>query len=105
MDVLCGPKALWIKTPNLWQIIDVGEVVLEVGAPSGWGPVGMTEERLDLCLRRAKEVARGHGSGVVLLRPIRQVEVQTVLGPGELSQSGQDRIDNSQRGAAPHARV
>lgn len=58
-------------------------MVLEVGAPSGWGPVGMTQERLELCLARAREVAGKHGSGVVLLRPVRQVDVQTVSGPGE----------------------
>ena len=68
--------------PHPFQIADVGEVVLEVGAPSGWGPVGMDLPRMELCLTRAREAAARHGAGVSLLRPIRQVDVQTVAGKG-----------------------
>ena len=34
------------------EVVDVGEVVLEIGAPNGWGPVGMNMERLEVCLER-----------------------------------------------------
>ncbi len=64
------------------QITGVGEVVLDIGAPNGWGPVGMGQERMDLCLQRAKETAAKNGASVGLLRPVRQAEVQTVSGPG-----------------------
>lgn len=63
------------------EIQEVGEVVLEMGAPNGWGPVGMNQERMDACLRKAGEVAGKHGAGVSLLRPTRQAEVQTATGP------------------------
>jgi hypothetical protein len=61
----------------------VGEVVFEVGAPSGWGPVGMSQERIELCVKRATETAAKYGAGVSPLRPARQIDVQTASGPGE----------------------
>ncbi|GAX75720.1 hypothetical protein CEUSTIGMA_g3163.t1 [Chlamydomonas eustigma] len=63
------------------EIQDVGEIVLEVGAPSGWGPVGMSLERMEVCVKRATETAANHGAGVSPLRPARQLDVQTASGP------------------------
>lgn len=65
------------------QINEVGEAVLEVGAPAGWGPVGMTPERMETAMQRLKDMAARHSAGVSMLRPSRQVEVQTATGPGE----------------------
>ena len=72
------------------QIEEVGEVVLEVGAPNGWGPVGMDLERMEACLKRAGAVAAAHGAGISLLRPMRQAEVQTATGPGERRGRGRE---------------
>ena len=57
--------------------------MLEVGAPVGWGPVGMTPERMETAMQRLKDMAARHSAGVSMLRPSRQVEVQTATGPGE----------------------
>lgn len=63
------------------EIEEVGEAVIEVGSPNGWGPVGMTMELMEQCLCRAREVAEKHEALVTLLRPIRETEVQTATGP------------------------
>lgn len=38
------------------QIEAVGEMVLDVGAPMGWGPVGLTSQQLAVCLERIRDV-------------------------------------------------
>lgn len=51
---------------TLKPFTQVGEVVLKVGSANGWGPVGMTRERMDVCLERAKKVAEQHNAEVIL---------------------------------------
>lgn len=62
------------------EIADIGEVVLEVGAPNGWGPVGMTQQQLEKCVAVTTEAAEKMGASVSVLRAAHQVEVQTVTG-------------------------
>ena len=55
-------------------------MVLEVGSANGWGPIGMSRTRMDLCLDRARQTAEKHDASVTLLRSIREVEIQTAQG-------------------------
>mmetsp|Transcript_39503 Transcript_39503/g.87887 ORF Transcript_39503/g.87887 Transcript_39503/m.87887 type:complete len:658 (-) Transcript_39503:428-2401(-) len=65
------------------EIEEVGEMVLEVGTPTGWGPVGMSREQMDVCIARLKEVAAAHASDMTLLRAVRTVELHTATGAVE----------------------
>jgi hypothetical protein len=44
------------------QLDDVGEMLVEVGAPCGWGPVGLTPEQLASVLGLLREGAAAKGA-------------------------------------------
>ena len=44
------------------QIDEVGEVVAEVGSPSGWGPVGLDAEHQATVMARIKQLAKEKGA-------------------------------------------
>jgi hypothetical protein len=49
------------------QVDLVGEALLEVGAPTGWGPVGLSEELLEQVLQRL-QAAVGAVADIDVLR-------------------------------------
>lgn len=46
----------------------MGEVVLEVGAPGGWGPVGLAAGQLEAVLGRLMATAAAHNANVSITR-------------------------------------
>jgi hypothetical protein len=50
------------------QVHAVGEIMLDVGAPHGWGPKRLTEDQLQVVLARLTSAAQEGGADVTLLR-------------------------------------
>ena len=59
------------------QVREMGEVTVEVGAPDGWGPVGLDASQLQTVLDKCKEAAATVSADVTVLRR-RQVHVPTL---------------------------
>lgn len=55
--------------------------MLEVGAPSGWGPVGMDGPKLARAVAGLAQVAAGAASDLTVLRE-RKVDLLAASGPG-----------------------
>lgn len=62
------------------EIEALGEMVLSVGAPHGWGPVGLSEQQVDMCLARIKALVEPKKVDCTTVRR-RQVTLQTANGP------------------------
>lgn len=52
----------------LLQVHAVGEMMLDVGAPHGWGPQRLTAEQLQLVLERLTAAAQEGSADVTVLR-------------------------------------
>jgi hypothetical protein len=50
-------------------------MVMEVGSPSGWGPVGLSAERLKEVVGRIRGVAEKHHAQVTQVRPCSAVRM------------------------------
>lgn len=50
------------------QVDIVGEALVEVGAPDGWGPVGLTEAGLEEVLQQLRTAAHTAGADTLTLR-------------------------------------
>lgn len=50
------------------ELDEAGEVILEVGVANGWGPTGLTEEKLEEVLRKLGEAAEGYQADLTVLR-------------------------------------
>lgn len=68
------------------EIKSCGEAVLEVGAPNGWGPCGLTEDQLALALDRVRAAADRAGGDVTVLRQ-RAIETPLPAGGSAVSQA------------------
>lgn len=64
------------------EVDEVGDMVLEVGAPNGWGPVGMSEAKLKYALLQLIDVCEKKNVQVTILRE-RKIEVVADVGPVE----------------------
>ncbi|GIL71540.1 hypothetical protein Vretifemale_1902 [Volvox reticuliferus] len=62
------------------EIEAVGEMVLDVGAPLGWGPVGLTAPQLEICLSRIREVVNPLQVDATVVQQ-RTVQLQTQTAP------------------------
>ncbi|KXZ51478.1 hypothetical protein GPECTOR_12g441 [Gonium pectorale] len=62
------------------EIVGVGEMVLEVGAPLGWGPVGLTTEQLAVCLGRIRDAVEPLEVDSTVVQQ-RTAQLQTEAGP------------------------
>eukprot|EP00798_Chlamydomonas_sp_ICE-L_P029190 gene29190-31090_t len=56
----------------------MGEIVLQVGAPNGWGPVGMTKEQLANCLDKMQKAATENATQLTVIREL-TCEIADVL--------------------------
>ncbi len=57
-------------------------MMLEVGAPLGWGPVGLTAEQVGACLDRIRAAVEPlHVDATVVCQ--RTTQLPTATGPGE----------------------
>ena len=59
------------------QVSTIGEAMVEVGAPDGWGPLGLTAAQLEAVLARLRGAMDAAEADVTVLRQ-RQVHIPTM---------------------------
>ena len=66
-----------LKANPCLQVSTIGEALVEVGAPDGWGPLGLTAVQLDAVLERLRVAMNAAHADVTVLRQ-RQVHIPTM---------------------------
>ena len=74
--VVTRVPAVLSKVPSL-QVSTIGEALVEVGAPDGWGPLGLTAAHLEAVLARLRSAMDAVEADVTVLRQ-RQVHIPTL---------------------------
>jgi len=73
-----------ITASKCLQVSTIGEALVEVGAPDGWGPLGLTADQLDAVLERLRVAMNAAHADVTVLRQ-RQVHIPTMGDAGALN--------------------